>query len=205
MNRMTSGFKWLLAAGAVAAVAAMPARAADSMLYLKLDAGVNLLQDIDVDFGQGKFPAEMDPGFRFDLIAGYKVNEFASLEVESGFIYNSADVMEEDYEEADNEPWLGAVPLMMNIVARFENESPWVPYVGIGGGGALGILDDGYDTDTDLVLAWQVFGGLAYKFSEDMSVNAGYKLFSATSQEYEMADVDETYNHFIGLSFLWNF
>lgn len=183
--------------------------------YLKVDGGVNIMQDATVQGINGttfypigqwdvaeaevtSFDAELDPGFRLGFVGGYNLNEWVALEFESGFMYNGI----KDSDDA----WLGSVPLIANVVFRFENETKLVPYVGGGGGGAFTTFNDWYDSDSDFVFAWQVKAGVAYSMNDNMSVEVVYKLFATGDQEYfDAFKVKDVMAHFIGLGFSWKF
>jgi opacity protein-like surface antigen len=92
---------------------------------------------------------------------------------------------------------LSHVPLLANVIVRYDKpDCKWVPYAGVAVGGdasviALdhvrapnGVVVDG--SDSTLVFAWQVFGGVRYKFHPNMSIGAGYKFFSASSATWEV-------------------
>ncbi len=183
--------------------------------YLKIDGGANIMQDATVEGINGttfspiglwdvpeaevkSFDAELDTGFRLGLIAGYNLNEWVALEFESGFMYNGI----KDSDDA----WLGSVPLMANVVFRFENETKLVPYIGGGGGGALTMFNDSYDSDSDFVYAWQAKAGVAYNLNDNVSVELVYKLFATGDQEYfDAFKVKDVMAHFIGIGFSCKF
>lgn len=103
----------------LAALIAQPAQAADQVFYFKADAGLALVQDVDVKSIEGyalpltgtlsdpvtvfgitipagtytvnKPKVSFDPGLRVDMIGGYKVSETVALELEAGLLYNSLD------------------------------------------------------------------------------------------------------------------
>ena len=182
-----------------------PVHAAEPGLYFGLDGGLNLTHDVDLDFSAGGFSlpgdAEFHTGFRFDMLGGYNLNEFFGVELESGFIYNTFSSLTIAGNELDDgDSFLGRVPLLANAIFRYENETAFTPYAGIGAGGALTILEiDEVETDTQFAFAWQAQLGVKYAFDERSSVGVGYKYFGTTSQEYEIEDVDleleETHSH----------
>jgi opacity protein-like surface antigen len=105
----------------LAALIAQPVQAADQKSYFSMDAGLSIVQDIEiksiagVNFPlSGKVPGTllglkvpsslagtsvsidkpkftMSPGFRFDLIGGYNLSETVALELEAGLLYNAFD------------------------------------------------------------------------------------------------------------------
>jgi OmpA-OmpF porin, OOP family len=171
--------------------------AADSgkKAYFKVDAGANIMQDPEVE-GEGKI--KMDTGFRIGLMGGYNLNKWAAVELETGFIYNSV--------SADSSIWFGQVPVLANLVVRYENTSKFEPYIGGGAGGAYTMISSSDITKSDFVFAYQFKAGCAYNISDTMAIDLGYKFFSTSTQDYEdLGQVKDNFNHFIGLGFTWKF
>ena len=189
----------LIVAAAVA-TPALRASAADSGTsagpYLTLDGGVNIMQDVTVESRGFSDKVKMDTGFRVGLIAGFNLNEWAALELESGFLYNSV---------KDSDTWLGTVPVLGNVVFRLENASGFVPYIGAGAGGAYTMVRDGGADDSDFVFAYQGKIGVAYQISPCMALDVGYKFFGTAEQKYDNFKLTDIYNHYIGISLTWKF
>ena len=184
----------------VAAGVATPAlrlSAADAGPYLTLDGGVNILQDVTVKQpGHANQKAEMDTGFRVGAIGGYNLNEWAAVELESGFMYNGV---------KHSDTWLGAVPILGNVVFRYENSSGFVPYIGVGAGGAYTMVQGGGNDQSDFVFAYQAKVGVAYKISDNMAVDLGYKFFGTAEQKYDNLKLTDIYAHYVGLSITLKF
>jgi opacity protein-like surface antigen len=154
-----------LAVCAIAAVIlAVPAYAEDEGWYLNFGAGVNLMF--------AEFNA--DPGFRFSAAGGYNFNQYFGLELESGYLYNGLD--QEDPEDPEN---FSQVPLLLNGVLRFENESDWVPCIGFGLG-AVAIFEEGRDS-SGFDLVYQPMAGVHRMINEGMSVGVRYKYLGFVS------------------------
>lgn len=195
------------AAGILGLASASAAEPRDSSMYFKFDAGANFVQDTD---GSRKAPAtptvlfesEFDPGFRVGLGAGYNLNRYLGLELESGFLYN---------EIKDTDSWLGQVPFLANVVVRYQNASRFVPYIGGGAGAVIGILDleELDDSDSQALFAWQGLAGLNYKISDTTSVGLAYKYLGTESSNYDVAGFrwhfSEVHNHSVNLVFNWQF
>jgi opacity protein-like surface antigen len=174
-----------------------------------MDGGVNIMQDVTIKpRGSDSFKEDMDTGFRVGLIAGFNVNEWAALELESGFMYNS---LKDNASKNINDMWFGAIPVLGNVVFRFENSSGFVPYIGAGAGGAYTMVRSGHhddgssDDQSDFVFAYQGKVGVAYQISPCMAVDVGYKFFGTAQQNYDRFSVKDVYAHFIGLSLTWKF
>ena len=188
---------------ALALMLAQPAQAADEGPYISFDVGANLLQDVTQTFptdGNVSSKRSFDTGLRFDMIGGYNLNSWAALEFETGFLENEM--------EHSSSAWWGAVPLLANVVFRYENSTKFVPYIGAGAGGAISMVGDSSGSDSDAVFAYQAKAGVAYKVEENMMVDVGYKFFSTDEQTYNLGmpfKLSDIYNHFIGASFTWKF
>ena len=181
----------IVAAGV--ATPALRANAADAGPYLTLDGGVNLMQDVTIaPAGMPSFKRQMDTGFRVGAIAGYNLNEWVGLELESGFMYNGF--------KGINDAWYGAVPILGNVVFRYENSSGFVPYIGAGAGGAYTMVEGNGTDKSDFVFAYQGKVGVAYNISANMAVDVGYKFFGTADQKYDNVKVKDVYAHYIGVS-----
>jgi len=102
---------------------------------------------------------------------------------------------------------LGAVPLLANVVFRYENSTKFVPYLGGGAGGAVSMVS-ATGTDTDTVFAYQAKTGVAYQLTENVMLDLGYKFFSTAEQSYFLTSpfkLKDVYNHFVGASLTWKF
>ena len=185
----------------VAAGVATPAlrlSAADAGPYLTLDGGVNIMPDVTIaPAGAASFKRQMDTGFRVGAIGGYNLNEWVGLELESGFMYNGF--------RGINDTWYGAVPILGNVVFRYENSSGFVPYIGVGAGGAYTMVQGGGNDQSDFVFAYQAKVGVAYKISDNMAVDLGYKFFGTAEQKYDNFKLTDIYAHYVGLSITLKF
>ncbi len=180
---------------------ALQANAADSSkdtgVYMKMDAGVNIMQDATRKSGAVSAKIPMDMGFRVGLIGGYDLAKWAAIELETGFLYNGV--------KDSGITWFGAVPVLANLVFRYENDSKFVPYIGAGAGGAWTMVEGNSMNESTFVFAYQAKAGVAYEISPSMSVDVGYKFFSTAEQKYTGLKVTDVYCHFIGLGFTYKF
>ena len=195
------------AAGLFGLAGVSAADPSDPNMYVKFDAGANFIQDTDGSRSAAPLPtvlfnAEFDPGFRVGLGGGYNFHRYLGVEFESGFLYN---------EIKDTDSWLGQVPLLANLVLRYPNTSPLVPFIGGGAGAVIGILDldELDDSDSEALFAWQGLAGLSYKVSDTTSVGLAYKYLGTESSTYHVAGfrwhLSEVHNHSVNLVFNWQF
>ena len=192
--------------GAVIGCSCFALRAAEPGAYFNFDAGVNLPQETEVTLtipglGSAQGDLEFDPGFRFGLEGGYRFTEMVGLGLETGFIYN-------ELKSADTR--LMHVPILANLVFRFENSATVVPFVGIGAGGTVSMIEGGGDSDSDVVPAWQGLAGLQFKLSDALSAGITYKYLGINGPEFEddgggVVEFDTIHNHSILASLNWSF
>jgi opacity protein-like surface antigen len=188
----------------------LPAQAAVPGWYAKVDGGANLLAGTGADIGGESGHLAFDSGFRVDAILGYELNHWLAFEVEGGWIENTiSSVTLHQQQEHLPDSSLNEVPLLGNAILRYENDSPFVPYVGIGAGGLMSKLQISGDKDTDIEFAYQAKIGLIYKLEEQAWIDIGYKLLVSVEQKYQLGGAavrtDEIFNHFIGGSVTWRF
>jgi len=165
-------------------------------------AGVNVVGDVDLK-GGGSF--EFDPGLRVSVAAGYRFMPMLSAEIETGFLYN-------ELKDAGDTS-LSHVPLLVNVVFRFENPTKFVPFIGVGAGGIASFftIDDiiSKDDDTDIVFAWQIQAGVHYQINDHMSAGLTYKYLGADNPQFDVGGgtvrFDPVHNHAIMASFNWSF
>ncbi len=191
---MNIRFPAILAACAVCALAS-PSAGRSQGFYFNANAGGALADRVDLNGFFGPTPGvklELHPGFRIGAAGGYNFNQYIGAELETGFIYNRVKgiVGGGNFDAA-----LAHVPMMANVVFRCDRaDCRWVPYFGAGAGGDVSqiglrnvtmnaVTADG--TDSTSVFAWQAFAGLRYRFSQNMSIGAGYKFFAARSAGWD--------------------
>jgi opacity protein-like surface antigen len=191
-------------------VLGMSCLAQDARPYLKLDAGANFAEGGSFSLGGEPADFKFNTGFRVGLAGGYQLNSWAAIELESGVIANTIrSIVLNGRTAQPNNAWLGKVPLLANAVFRYENSTDFVPYVGVGAGGAAGVLNISDDDDKTIVFAYQAMAGVIYKLDEEAWVDIGYKFFANGDEKYSVGGVsveaNRVRNHFIGLSVHWRF
>jgi opacity protein-like surface antigen len=178
--------------------------------------GVNFANDLDVKVsatptrGPSSGTFDVETGFRLSTGYDFKVNDYFSAELETGFIYN--DINDESI--PDFGAWYGQVPLLVNLVVRYPFESGWTPFAGIGGGVSVGILDLSFrqftpedkvveESGVKLKPAWQILGGLQYRLNENWALSFVYKYLETGGPKITVADetfkLSTVHNHFFGL------
>lgn len=170
-----------MAAAALLVVTAVTAHAGDSASgwYMGTDLGANIMSKLTVP-GTGSVTA--DTGLRWDGDFGYaiKVSDHLSIapELEIGLLYNGLNkatpyggpshAIDAEYYQ---------VPVLANLVLNWHFNPHWVAYAGAGGGADVSSLSS---TGTPFVAsetdaAWQVLGGIRYKFGGACDAGVGYK------------------------------
>ena len=158
--------------------------------YFTADLGPAMTEDTRL----GEFPdavgggdVEFETGARFVIGGGYRVCDWFSVGAETGYIFHGIEHTDGIFSQ---------VPLLGNIEFRLPNRSPVVPF--IGGGPGLTISGIAFDEDnlgngsnidgysSDVVFAWQIYGGLRVKLDENMSIGAAYRYFDAEGPEWDV-------------------
>lgn len=209
MKRQLSRF--LLAVAALALHPALSGRAADVGPYFRLDGGASFVEGTGLEIDGLPGHLSLDTGFRVDGIFGYRLNRWLGVEFEGGFQDNSVSSLSLEGQTAHpgSDSHLYQIPLLANVVFRYENSTAFIPYVGAGAGGVLSRLKIYGDDDQTAVFALQAKAGLIYKIMEDAWVDVGYKFLGTAEQGYNIGGSNlktkEVYSHFLGASVVWNF
>ena len=143
---------------------------------------------------------KLSPGLQFDLAAGYRITPWLSMEAELGFTYNTVD-------SVGNWSYPNSALYQMLFMANVVVEYPlgrFVPFAGVGVGGALSTLSFGnydyYEYDylhssyhsgsagsgTDFVPALQAFGGVRYQFNDQWSLGVVYRFLATDAQQWDV-------------------
>lgn len=186
----------------LASILALPAAAAEkeSGVYLNVGIGANWAESVDPKVDGVAVSADLDVGARLGAGVGYNFNKYLGVEFDTGFLWNEFD---------DFDGSLSHIPLMVNGVFRFANDSKFEPYLGGGIGGSCNILyinDFGIDdADTDFNFAWQALAGVRLKLGKRVSLGVGYKYFGTSSSSYDLdgvnVDIDTSNNHTLNVVF----
>lgn len=148
---------------------------------------------VDTNFGYGVSGAV---GYQF---------EDARVELEAGYNSNSVDGVSVDGNAiADADGRFETLSLGVNAYYDIPTQSPWRPYVGVGGGIAKLVADDvsvdipivGEATldDSGLGFIFQAQAGVAYDFSESTSAFVGYRIQGVPGTQFTVEGVDAEAN-----------
>lgn len=184
--------------------------AADSGSYFKFDVGPNYLGKIHQDFVNLDIERDLDMnmGVRGSVAEGFLLNRFIGVELETGVIWNELD---------ESFDWLMQVPLLANLVLRYECKGGFAAYVGAGGGGAVVIANATFPddvSDATIVPAWQAMAGVSYNFSENLAVGLVYKYMGIKDAEIELkyfgmdpeiSRIEKVHNHYGGVQLTYSF
>jgi len=179
--------------------------------YLRVDGGVNIVADNDIHIDGASGTLSLDTGYRADGAVGYEFGRWVALEIEGGYAESSVNKLTRESSVANlqGHSSLTQVPLLFNAVVRYENESDWLPYLGVGAGGVMTTLKISGDDDSQAVFAWQAKAGVIYKIEEEAWLDLGYKLLVTSEADYSLGggslNAKEIFNHFFGVSVIWRF
>ena len=187
-------------------VSAAPPPPEAARSYFNFDVGANFMNDQHVKFETGPVAglagdAKMELGFRVGLAEEIAFNRFLSAQVETGFLYN-------EWKDAD--VWYGQIPILADLIFKYDFDSGWTPFIGAGGGGVVSLFDvSGSGTDADFVFGWQGLAGLRYRFSDNFGLGVIYKYLGTSASKFNVDDikfkVSDIHNHYVGLQLNYAF
>lgn len=191
--------------------------------YLDVDAGGSIIPDVDIQSatGGGAGKIVFDTGFRLAVGVGYHVCHSASLELETGMIWNPiSSIAGNNLTDFGSSAGLYQVPLMLNAIYRPHLHSRFKPYLGAGIGGVVGIFDSESIplfgspsnlnfSDSDFTFAFQGIAGIKYAVSKHADLGVAYKFLGTLDHEWSDNGItlktDGTMTHTILASFTWKF
>ena len=162
----------------------------ESGFYVGFEVGGAVVQDIDFTDSDGSSSLSLNPGIRFDVPIGYRVNNWFSIEFAPGLIYNTMSSFNtpESYGIGGN---LTQVPLIVNFLLTIPTDSPWEPIVGAGFGAMysnLTLTEMPFEIGDVSSSAWSCgysgLAGLNYHINQDVSVGFKYKFTGTTGQNW---------------------
>lgn len=206
MNKTT---RVVLALGA--ASLAGNALAQEREYYLNVDAGVSLVQNLNIKGGN---TVELNPGARFDGAFGWQFSKPLAAEFETGFVLNSVDkiggVAVSSYGgRAD----IYQIPLLVNLVYTLPVQGKIKPFISVGGGGIAAVADMqtplGSINDTDFTFGYQGSAGAKWKLSDRVDFGLAYKFLASLDHSWSSRGVtlktDAMFTHSLMLSLGWKF
>ena len=187
----------------------------ESGFYVGFEVGGAVVQDIDLsngtDVNEVTSSLSLNPGIRFDVPIGYRVNEWFSVEFAPGVIYNTlsswnvSHYVFEDINDPDSlvdgagtygiGGSLTQVPLLVNFLLTIPTDSPWEPILGAGVGTIYSNLSlkelpgSEYTGVTAVSGSCWSFGysglaGLNYHINQDVSLGFNYKFTGTAGQNW---------------------
>lgn len=187
-------------------------------LYVGTELGGTVVPTVDAGSG---YSVDFNPGIRFDIPLGYRVNEWFSVEFAPGFMWNSLSSLNDTQGSNAGESYsiggnLWQVPLLVNFILTIPTNSKWEPFFGGGVGGIFSSLsinevlseDIPEQSGTSWALGYSAIAGLNYHLSRDISFGFNYK-FTGTGTQNWNSDFDglstNVYTHSASLSATFRF
>jgi len=181
----------------------------ESGFYVGFEVGGAVVEDIDLSNDQITSALSLNPGIRFDVPIGYRVNEWFSVEFAPGIVYNTMSTWsitqpvtytdpdtQEVYDVAGNYGIGGSltqVPLLVNFLLTIPTDSPWEPIIGAGVGTIYSNLSlkelPGGDLGSSASgscwsLGYSGLVGLNYHINQDVSLGFKYKFTGTAGQNW---------------------
>jgi opacity protein-like surface antigen len=181
-----------------------------SGFYLKVDGGINYIQDTSLTIGGYGGEMSLDAGFRLMASGGYYVNRWLAVELEGGYFEsNIGTVTLRDMTAHPDKTDYSGVPILANVLLRYENSSSFVPFIGLGAGGIRSTLRISGQTDDQFVYGLQAQVGVIYKIDDEAWLEIGYRLLGMPKQSYDLSglsiETDKVLSHFFGIGAIWKF
>ena len=158
-------------------------------------------------------------GVRGDIALGYNFNPSWAAEFDSGLIWNSTGNSQPYPQNVTLDTY--TVPILVNAIYHIPFHGPWSSYVGVGGGGALSILEysaSSYNLGNyNFALAYQAKAGLEYRLTDNASIDLAYEFLGTTDPSWSFSQTVSTtttdytikekgfFTHSVVLSFTWTF
>jgi len=199
-------------------LAAAPAYAQCTNLYVDVSAGPALQQDVSIhnsSFGNAG-TVNFDAGLRAGVRIGYDFTPSFAAEFETGVIWNGVNSIHgntlSDFGSSAN---LCEIPLLANFIYK-PLHGAFEPYVGVGCGGVAGIFDESNTplfgpsfNDSDFVFAYQAEAGFKYSVSQNIELGLAYQFLGTTDHHWADNGVSlntgGTMTHAITATFTWRF
>lgn len=208
--------------------------------YVAPTIGAALVQDIDLSNSTSdqyytsivtSGSLTINPGVRFDLPVGYRVNDWINVELAPSVIYNTIQSIQGGSVFTYSDWWasidpalvgtksqgtftpiesgnLIQVPLMVNILFTIPTGSEWEPFVG-GGIGAIYLsrtlnYPERSFTDNCWSQSYSALAGLNYHYDKDISIGVVYK-FNGTGDQATFLNKQAVYTQSAQLNATFRF
>lgn len=192
--------KTLILAAGMCLASTIPAVAASP--YIGFGGGLSLNHDSDIEVSgfSGSADVEYDPGYGFNLVAGYDLNP---IRLEAEFAYRNADVDKVDNISVSDAE-VSTMSYMINAYYDVKTiSSPIKPYFGIGMGLINGELEADGDDEDDTVFGYQLTAGATTEVAKNVNLDLYYR-FQGAPSDFENDGVELSYNNssiFAGVRF----
>lgn len=164
--------------------------------FLRAGLGPSFAQDsrVTINFAQPENQIRFEPGVRLDVAAGYQFTPWFGLEGQLAVTSNSLRSIEGSPDtHGDFEQYAH----MVNAVFKLPNKSGFEPYLGVGLGVSLEVLNiqtgaiqgtplHGYDGAASL--AFEFMAGFRFRLSDRWSLAVEYEYLSMTRPEFDLAE-----------------
>ncbi len=193
--------------------AALTVSAQTSPFYVTGDLGGTLTENADFSsgtrFNGGRFPpfresgsVKFDPGVRLGLAGGYHITDYLGVEAVSGMMASKIESISGG--ATVHGTYFSNIPLMAGFRLELPYHTRVSPYIGASAGGAVSVLDadnlqvggNVHGTQSDIVFAYQAFGGIRYAINEHMGIGIEYHYFSSQATEWRVNDSGFAPDHF---------
>lgn len=172
---------------------------AQAGLYVGLNAGAHVPTDSDVTFStdlvteavntSGEGDVSWDTGWWVGGAVGYACDSFpARIEAEVFAQNHDADESTAFGVTGDALAILDSYGALINLYYDFKNSTKLTPFIGVGIGAATFEISDvtsDFRDIEDVVIAWQVGGGVGYAVTENVSLDLKYRY-------YRTGDISDT-------------
>ena len=160
-----------------------------------LEAGGLFTQNSNLDSFPGAADSsrlKLNPGVRVGLGSAYTFTPLLSVGWEVGVLGSSVDSVA-GLDEFD--AVITQVPFLINVALRYETDTGFTPFIGIGAGFASTAIniDEARSgtasvegSDYDFVGAWQLAAGLRYDFESGLGLGILYKYLWTADAEWEL-------------------
>ncbi|MEN8135082.1 MAG: outer membrane beta-barrel protein [Thermodesulfobacteriota bacterium] len=148
---------------------------------------------------------EADTGFAVGAAVGYDFYGYLRIEGEIAYQNNPLTKAKTAGGDIVLHEDIDSLSFLTNLYCDFTNHSLWTPYLSAGLGAALVNVDDntGYVGNAyDSVFAYQVGAGLAYTFTQELTLELKYRYFATTNPVFKNIEMEyATHNVYVGMRY----